>query len=66
MCRVVSIGWTLEMNDAQALRAEASRLIRLTRLAWDDDVRQKLNELGHDLESEALKLERIETFKKKK
>lgn len=52
------------MNDAQALRAEANRLIRLTQLAWNDDVRQKLNELGRDLESEAQKLERIETIKK--
>lgn len=53
------------MNDAQVLRAEAYRLIRLTQLAWNDDVRQKLNELGRDLETEAQNLERIEPVKKK-
>jgi hypothetical protein len=47
------------MDDVQALRAEAHRFIRLTQWAWDDDVRQKLRELGRELESDALKLERI-------
>jgi hypothetical protein len=51
------------MDDAQTLRAEAHRFIRLTRLAWDDDVRQKLKELGRDLESDAQKLERLEAKK---
>ncbi len=51
------------MDDAQTLRTEANRFIRLTRLAWDDDVRQKLKELGRDLESDAQKLERSDARK---
>ena len=49
------------MDDAQILRAEAHRFIRLTRLAWDDDVREKLKELGRELESDAQKIERLQT-----
>lgn len=47
------------MDDVQTLRAEAYRFIRLTQWAWDDDVRQKLRELGRELESDAQKLERL-------
>ena len=52
------------MTDAPTLRAEADRLIRLMRWAWDEDVRQKLKELGHALECEALELEQREPKKR--